>query len=174
MVELFQMLARESGAPDYLSTIQYLDTRSYLPQDILTKLDYTSMMVSLEARVPLLDHVLMEFLASMPSRFKLRGQTGKYLLKRVMTDLLPSEVLTRNGLRVAARAGSKRARRARPPGAAITTGRHGLINLPAVEAVLRDHQSGRATGQSRSGLCSAWALVSYLVGQELSTRWRPR
>jgi asparagine synthase (glutamine-hydrolysing) len=71
------------------------DTMTYLPNDLLVKVDIASMAVSLEARSPFLDHHVIEFAASLPSDFKLRGLTTKYLLKRVLGNLLPSENLTR-------------------------------------------------------------------------------
>jgi asparagine synthase (glutamine-hydrolysing) len=71
------------------------DTMTYLPNDLLVKMDIASMAVSLEARSPFLDHHLMEFAASLPERFKLRGMTTKYLLKRVLKQFVPEENLTR-------------------------------------------------------------------------------
>jgi asparagine synthase (glutamine-hydrolysing) len=71
------------------------DTMTYLPNDLLVKMDIASMAVSLEARSPFLDHYLMEFAASLPEKLKLRGMTTKYLLKRVLKKLLPAENLTR-------------------------------------------------------------------------------
>jgi len=71
------------------------DTMTYLPNDLLVKMDIASMAVSLEARSPFLDHHLMEFAASLPEKMKLRGLTTKYLLKRVLKELVPEENLTR-------------------------------------------------------------------------------
>src|SRR5213078_2495612 len=71
------------------------DTMTYLPNDLLVKMDIASMTVSLEARSPFLDHHLMEFAASLPERLKLRGMTTKYLLKRVLKKFVPEENLTR-------------------------------------------------------------------------------
>ena len=71
------------------------DTMTYLPNDLLVKMDIASMAVSLEARSPFLDHHLMEFAASLPERLKLRGMTTKYLLKRVLKKFVPEENLTR-------------------------------------------------------------------------------
>jgi asparagine synthase (glutamine-hydrolysing) len=68
---------------------------TYLPNDLLVKVDIASMAVSLEARSPFLDHHVMEFAASLPEKFKLRGLTTKYLLKRMMKKLLPAENLDR-------------------------------------------------------------------------------
>lgn len=72
------------------------DTMTYLPNDLLVKMDIASMAVSLEARSPFLDHHLMEFAASLPEKLKLRRLTTKYLLKRVLKDLVPTENLNRS------------------------------------------------------------------------------
>ena len=69
---------------------------TYLPNDLLVKMDIASMSVSLEARSPFLDHHVMEFAASLPERFKLRGLKKKYLLKKVLKKLVPEENLTRS------------------------------------------------------------------------------
>jgi asparagine synthase (glutamine-hydrolysing) len=71
------------------------DIMTYLPNDLLVKVDIASMAVSLEARSPFLDHHVIEFAASLPEKFKLRGLTTKYLLKRVLQKLLPAENLER-------------------------------------------------------------------------------
>jgi len=71
------------------------DTMTYLPNDLLVKMDIASMTVSLEARSPFLDHHLMEFAASLPEKLKLRRMTTKYLLKRILKDLVPQENLKR-------------------------------------------------------------------------------
>ena len=71
------------------------DTLLYLPEDLLAKVDIASMANSLEARSPLLDHRLVEFCAALPSSYKLRGRTSKWLLRRLMRDRLPPDILTR-------------------------------------------------------------------------------
>jgi asparagine synthase (glutamine-hydrolysing) len=78
---------------DPLSQQQYVDIKTYLPDDILTKVDRMSMAVSLEARVPLLDHRVVEFAWNLPPHLKLKGATGKVLLRRAMAGRLPSAVL---------------------------------------------------------------------------------
>ncbi len=85
------------GAParDPLDRAQYADLKIWLPGDILTKVDRTSMAVSLEAREPLLDHRLVEFGASLPVNMRLRGGTGKWLMKRTMRAYLPDDILYR-------------------------------------------------------------------------------
>jgi asparagine synthase (glutamine-hydrolysing) len=80
---------------DVLSRRQYLDTHTYLPGDIMAKVDRTSMLVSLESRAPLLDHVLVEFAATIPVELRTRGMTTKYLLKRVAERLMPREMVHR-------------------------------------------------------------------------------
>ena len=80
---------------DPLSRLQDLDLKSYLPGDILTKVDRMSMANSLEARVPLLDHHLAEYACGIPSEMRMRGGATKYLLKRALVGRVPAELLTR-------------------------------------------------------------------------------
>jgi asparagine synthase (glutamine-hydrolysing) len=80
---------------DPLSRIQYVDIKTYLVDDILTKVDRASMAHSLEVRVPLLDHEVMEYAASLPACYKLQNGEGKYIFKKALQNLLPSEVLYR-------------------------------------------------------------------------------
>jgi asparagine synthase (glutamine-hydrolysing) len=87
--------ARLQAGDHWLSALQALDIGSYLPLDILTKVDRMSMAHSLEARVPLLDHKLVEFAASIPPELQLRGRTTKYLLKQAMKGILPESILNR-------------------------------------------------------------------------------
>jgi asparagine synthase (glutamine-hydrolysing) len=68
---------------------------TYLPNDLLVKVDIATMAVSLEARSPFLDHHVIEFAARLPEKLKLHGLTTKYLLKRILKQLLPSENLER-------------------------------------------------------------------------------
>ena len=80
---------------DRLTQLQYLDSKTYLPGDILTKVDRTSMLVSLEARVPLLDHHLVEFAATIPPEYRIQNGETKYLLKKIAERFLPHEVIYR-------------------------------------------------------------------------------
>jgi asparagine synthase (glutamine-hydrolysing) len=86
----------DADTTDTLSRIQYVDIKTYLPDDILAKVDRASMAVSLELRAPILDHRFMELVASIPSSLKLRGGTGKYIFKRAMEPLLPRDILYRS------------------------------------------------------------------------------
>jgi asparagine synthase (glutamine-hydrolysing) len=95
---VFELFARHFAAAeseDPLARVQYVDIKTYLVDDILTKVDRASMAVSLEVRVPLLDHVFMERMARMPSNLKLRGRAGKYAFKRALETRLPREILYR-------------------------------------------------------------------------------
>lgn len=93
-VEVFQRHA--ASAPDHpLSRIQYLDLKTYLVGDILTKVDRASMAHGLEVRVPILDHKFVDWLAGLPPELKLRGREGKYLFKKSLESRLPDEILYR-------------------------------------------------------------------------------
>src|SRR2546427_6729193 len=86
--------ARANGSGIIDATL-LTDTMTYLPNDLLVKVDIATMAVSLEARSPFLDHHVIEFAASLPEKLKLRGLTTKYLLKRMLKKLLPAENLGR-------------------------------------------------------------------------------
>ncbi len=86
--------ARANGA-GIVDASLLTDIMTYLPNDLLVKVDIATMAVSLEARSPFLDHKVIEFAASLPEKLKLRGLTTKYLLKRVLRKLLPAENLDR-------------------------------------------------------------------------------
>ncbi len=86
---------RKAPARSGLDRAQYADLKFWLPGDILTKVDRTSMAVSLEAREPLLDHRLIEFAASLPEAMRVRGGQGKWLLKQTMRRYLPDDILFR-------------------------------------------------------------------------------
>jgi len=91
----FRHYAERVGSHDPLNSLLYLDSKTYLPGDILTKVDRMSMAVSLEARAPLLDHKLIEFVARLPASLKMRGLEGKHIFKRAISDFVPAEILQR-------------------------------------------------------------------------------
>jgi asparagine synthase (glutamine-hydrolysing) len=131
----------------FIAQLGYIDTKTYLPDDILTKVDRASMAVSLEARVPILDHKVVELAARIPFEYKLRGNTSKYILKDIMTPWAPKGFLERpkmgfgvplvrwfrNELRdyVRDRLLSKKARE------------RGLFDMRFVEQMIDHHQSGQ-------------------------------
>jgi len=95
-LEQFRRYFDNSPAHDHLSRLQYLDIKTYLAADILTKVDRMSMATSLEVRVPILDHVFVEWVTRLPVRWKLHGRTRKYILKKLAERVgVPPEVLHR-------------------------------------------------------------------------------
>ena len=81
--------------PDPVTRVQYVDIKSYLPEDILVKVDRMSMAHSLEVRAPILDHKVMEFAARLPSTLKLKGQESKYIFKKMNEKRLSADILYR-------------------------------------------------------------------------------
>lgn len=80
---------------DLIDSLLALDIKTYLPDDLLTKIDIASMAHSLEVRSPFLDHIFMEFTSTIPSSLKLMGQTNKYILKKAIKDVLPTPIINR-------------------------------------------------------------------------------
>ncbi|PZO75103.1 MAG: asparagine synthetase B [Sphingomonas hengshuiensis] len=141
-------VATMRGAParDGLDRAQYADFRHWLPGDILTKVDRTSMAVALEAREPLLDHRLIEFCATLPAKLRLRGGEGKWLMKKALEPWLPREILYRPKMGFVTPVGAwfrgvladEAAALARSPVLATWFDPH------AVERVAAEHRAGRA------------------------------
>ncbi|MFH0809605.1 MAG: asparagine synthase (glutamine-hydrolyzing) [Pseudomonadota bacterium] len=95
IVDVYREYFARSDAKDPLNRMLYVDSRLYLPNDMLVKVDRMTMAHGLEARVPFLDHKVVEFCASVPKELKLCRGSGKYLLKQVMRERLPAPVLRR-------------------------------------------------------------------------------
>lgn len=93
--EITRQFYQECDADDHLSKILYTDINTYLPGDILTKVDRMTMANSLEARAPLLDYRVVEMAAAIPSRLKLKGKEKKHILKHCASNLLPDDILYR-------------------------------------------------------------------------------
>jgi len=94
-IEVMRRHAAKAPTDHPLSLVQYLDMKTYLVGDILTKVDRASMAHSLEVRVPLLDHKLVEWMSGLPPEMKLKGREGKYIFKKGLEPLLPDSVLYR-------------------------------------------------------------------------------
>jgi len=93
-IEVFRRYRQQ--APDHpLAMVQYLDLKTYLPGDILTKVDRASMAHALEVRVPILDHKLVEWMATLSPELKLQGREGKYVFKKALEPYLPNDILYR-------------------------------------------------------------------------------
>jgi len=156
--EWFHSFIAGRDQADYLTTLQYIDMQTYLPEDILTKVDRTSMLVSLETRVPLLDHVLVEFVANLPARLKLHDGETKYALKRAVADLLPEPVVRRRkmGFGVPLHRWFRGASEdyIREVLLDDLTRRHNVLDTQSVARVLDEHRSGR-----RDLSVQIWSLV---------------
>lgn len=144
----FVDLMESAPARTGLDRAQYADLKFWLPGDILTKVDRTSMATSLEAREPLLDHRLVEFAASLPQRMRVRGGEGKWLLKRTMGRYLPDNILYRpkQGFvtPIAVWLRGPLADQARALCNSTSLSRTGWFDRAGLAALAEDHISGRA------------------------------
>lgn len=166
--DLFESYGRKAKTDDPLSLIQYIDTKTYLAGDILTKVDRASMAHALEVRVPLLDHKLVEWAATLKPDLKLRGQMGKYVLKKSMEPYLPQDVLYRPkmgfGVPLANwfRGPLKSQLKERLLGGVLADS--GLFNLGTIDHLVNQHLSG-----VRDNSTPIWTLFmfeAFLRGEE--------
>ncbi|MEO8780051.1 MAG: asparagine synthase-related protein, partial [Rhodanobacter sp.] len=146
-LEVFRAHAKHAPTDHPLLLAQYLDLKTWLPGDILTKVDRASMVHSLEVRVPLLDHRLVAWASSLPPALKLKGGTGKYIFKKALEADLPHDVLYRAkmGFSVPLAAWlrgplAQRAREALLNGAVAECG---YFEPSALEQLVREHMAGR-------------------------------
>jgi len=141
-------LMRNAPARSGLDRAQYADLKFYMPGDILTKVDRTSMAVSLEAREPLLDHRLVEFGAQLPEQMRVRGSTGKWLIKQTMRRYLPEDVLFRPKMGfvtpIAQWLRGPLAGEARGLASSGALAATGWFDSARIETVAEDHVAGRA------------------------------
>jgi asparagine synthase (glutamine-hydrolysing) len=138
----------EAPARDPIDRAQYADMKHWLPGDILTKVDRTSMAVSLEAREPLLDHHLIAFAATLPADFRIRGGEGKWLMKRALRGHLPDDILYRRKMGFVTPIAAWFRGPLAAQGEAIAHGsaltRTGWFDSAAIQRVTADHKAGRA------------------------------
>ena len=157
---VFNAHAANSPTDDPLSLIQYLDMKTYLVGDILTKVDRASMAHSLEVRVPLLDHPLTEWVSGLPADIKLRGSEGKYLLKKSLEPHLPHDVLYRPkmgfGVPLADWFRGPLKQRLRDDLLGGGLADTGLFNAAYLEKLVDEHQSGR-----RDHSAPLWTLLMF-------------
>lgn len=165
-------LDRARSFRDPINAALYVDLKTYLAEDILTKVDRMSMAVSLETRVPLLDSRLVEWVFRLPGRWKLRGWTTKWVLKQAMRPYLPPEVLRREkqGFSIPMKNWLRQELRSllfdylNP--AAFR--RHGLFRWPTVERWIQEHMDFRADHAHR-----LWALLLFQVWHDRVLAGRP-
>ena len=148
-------------APDHpLSRVQYLDMKTYLVGDILTKVDRASMAHALEVREPLLDHKLMEWWSGLPPEMKLRGREGKYIFKKALEPYLPHDVLYRPkmGFSIPLAAWFRGPLRERIKEAVLgsTLKETGIFNQAFLKEMVEQHQSGR-----RDYSASLWTVLMF-------------
>jgi asparagine synthase (glutamine-hydrolysing) len=159
-LEVFRRHGAAAATDDPLALIQYLDLKTYLVGDINTKVDRASMAHSLEVREPLMDHPLVEWLATLPSGLKVKGQEGKYLLKKALEPQLPREVLYRPkmGFAVPLARWFRGPLRERVRNAMLgeTLAATGLFNPDTLRHLVDAHQSG-----ARDYSAPLWTLLMF-------------
>ncbi len=146
-VSVMQDHAKNSPTDDPLSMLQYLDFKTYLPGDILTKVDRASMAHSLEVRVPLLDHTFVEWVSGLPPELKLKGGEGKYIFKKSLEPHLSHDVLYRKkmGFSVPLAAWLRGPLRQRVRDALLgpLLADTGIFNQAYLRDLVEQHESGR-------------------------------
>jgi asparagine synthase (glutamine-hydrolysing) len=159
-IEVFKRHLKNAPTDSPLSQVQYLDLKTYLPGDILTKVDRASMAHALEVRVPLLDHQLVEWLATLPPDLKLRGREGKYIFKKSLESYLSDDILYRPkmGFAVPLKAWFKGPLKDRVNSALLgdTLTQCGLFEPAFLQEMLSQHQSGR-----RDYSTPIWSLLMF-------------
>jgi asparagine synthase (glutamine-hydrolysing) len=159
-IEVFRRHAVRANCEDPLALIQYLDLKTYLVGDINTKVDRASMSHSLEVREPLMDHPLVEWLATLPSSMKLRGGEGKWFLKKAMGSMLPNEILYRHKMGFAVPLASwfrgPLKRRVREAVLGERLADSGLFNPTTLRRLVEQHLSGR-----RDHSAPLWSLLMF-------------
>lgn len=158
--QVFDRHAAKAGTDDPLALIQYIDLHTYLVGDINTKVDRASMAHSLEVREPLMDHPLVEWLASLPTSLKIRGTEGKYLLKKAMEPHLPHDIMYRPKMGFAVPLARwfrgplrQRVRDELLGGPMLETG---WFNRDAIRRIVEQHESGR-----RDNSTPIWVLLMF-------------
>ncbi len=159
-IEVLRRHDRLAGAGDPLRRVQYLDFKTYLPGDILTKVDRASMAHALEVRVPILDHPFVEWAAGLPSDLKVRAGEGKAVFKQALERHLPRDILYRpkQGFAVPIARWFRGGLRERVRGAVL--GPHlagsGWFDRDYLTRLVDEHQSGR-----RDHATPLWTLLMF-------------
>lgn len=162
-LDLFRTYYDRAGTSDSLSRIQYVDVKTYLPDDILVKVDRASMANSLEVRAPLLDHRFIEFTAKIPSSLKLKGSIGKYIFKKSLEKLIPEDILYRKKMGFAVPLASWLRNDLKPMAESLLLQKYsdGMLDNRAVERLWKEHQGGR-----RNRATELWTLLMFRLWQQ--------
>jgi len=159
-VDVFRRYAGNAPVNNPMALVQYLDFKTYLPGDILTKVDRASMAHALEVRVPLLDHKLVEWIAKLPGKFKLHGREGKYLFKKALESYLPDDVLYRPkmgfSVPLAAWFRGPLKERVRTSLLGDVMAHSGYFNMEFLKKMVDDHQAGL-----RDHSAAIWTLLMF-------------
>ncbi len=147
---------------DKTSLLQYLDMKLYLQDGILVKVDRASMACSLEVRAPFLDYELVEFIMNLPSSLKLKRFTSKYLLKKMMKNFLPKEIVDRKkkgfGIPIAKWVKGPLKELFEDLLSYERIGREGFLNPHYVASLLQDHLSGKKDNRKQLWTLLVWEL----------------
>ncbi len=156
--DTFRELAARVKTGEDLDRLLYIDSKTYLPGDILTKVDRMSMAASLEARTPLLDHKLIDFVTRIPASLKLSGLETKHLFKRAVQDLVPAEILNRPkqgfGVPIQKWINQQLRQRIRDTLSDARTRQRGYVEPNYVDVLLDEHERGR-----RDHSMALWSLL---------------
>lgn len=159
-IEVFNQHAAKAETDDPLGLIQYIDLHTYLVGDINTKVDRASMAHSLEVREPLMDHHLVEWLATLPSSLKMKRGEGKYLLKKAMEPYLPNDIMYRPkmGFAVPLARWFRGPLRQRVRDSLLKgqIAESGWFNQKMIEQMVDQHESGRSDHST-----PLWTLLMY-------------
>lgn len=163
----FERAFEGSRGLEALSRCMYADQQTYLPDDLLTKIDRASMAAGLEVRVPLLDQHLVAYSARLPERFKYRNGSGKYLLKKLLKSYLPVDVVDRPkqgfGVPLGAWLRHELKDMMRDYLSCERLKKEGLFEPHVVQQKIREHLNGTADHHHR-----LWALLVWQMWRE---RW---
>ena len=145
-----------------ISQMMWVDLMTSLPEDMLTRVDRMSMANSLEVRSPLLDHKIVEFMATVPTGLKLKGLTSKYILKKTVGHLLPKQILQRSKQGFVVPIASWLKHDLKPYVGDLllseTSRSSDYFNQAYIKQLVNDHQSGRRDCKNK-----IWALLNFEV-----------
>ncbi|MFQ5773766.1 MAG: XrtA/PEP-CTERM system amidotransferase [Kiloniellaceae bacterium] len=158
--EVVRSYMENAPADHHLERVQYADLKTYLPGDILTKVDRASMANSLEVRVPILDHLFVQWAAGLPAELKLRRREGKYVFKKALEPFVPRETLYREkmgfAVPLAAWFRGPLRQRVRDALTGPSLAETGMFDMKFIAALVDRHQSGTWDHSAE-----IWALVMF-------------